>query len=69
MLSVWNSFLIDASHYGVPQKPERFFVIGAKKFKPAKPQATHSEFGEVLGTEKAITIWEAISDLPQVGIG
>ncbi len=65
----WNSFLIDASHYGVPQKRQRFFVIGAKEFKPAKPQATHSEFGEVLGTEKAITIWAAISDLPQVGIG
>ncbi|MEA5522934.1 DNA cytosine methyltransferase [Limnoraphis robusta] len=64
----WNAFILDCSHYGVPQKRQRFFVIGAKEFYPEKPQPTHSDFGEVLGTNKVITLGEAISDLPQVGI-
>lgn len=65
----WSDFLLDASHYGVPQNRKRFFVMGAKDFTPEPPPATHSEYGEVLGTEPAITLWEAISDLPEVGIG
>lgn len=65
----WHEMLLDSCEYGVPQKRKRFFAIGAKDFKPENPQPTHSEFGEVLGTETAITLWEAISDLPLVGIG
>lgn len=65
----WNAFLLDASEYGVPQKRIRFFAIGAKEFRPAKPEPTHSVNRELLGTEEAIVLWEAISDLPRVGIG
>lgn len=65
----WNYFILNSSDYGVPQKRSRFFAIGAKNFQPERPEATHSNLGEVLGTDKAISLWEAISDLPKIGIG
>ncbi|GAB4298192.1 MAG: DNA cytosine methyltransferase [Oscillatoriaceae cyanobacterium] len=65
----WHHFLLNARDYGVPQNRQRFFVIGAKDFKPELPEPTHSNGGELWGTQRAITLWEAISDLPRVGIG
>lgn len=65
----WHTFLLDASQYGVPQKRIRFFAIAAKDFQPEKPEPTHSINREIYGTAEAISLWEAIADLPKVGIG
>lgn len=49
-----------ASDYGVPQNRQRVIMIGIRKDiekAPVFPQNTY---------DKAITVWEAISDLPQI---
>jgi len=63
----YKTFLLGAENYGVPQKRKRFFAIGSNKFVPSIPEMTHGE--NLLASKKTVTLWEAISDLPSVGIG
>ncbi|MDD4376430.1 MAG: DNA cytosine methyltransferase [Clostridia bacterium] len=57
--------LLNAAEYGVPQIRERAIFIGTKlKVKIDYPKKTHSLTNEK-GLKKAISLWDAISDLPQ----
>lgn len=56
--------LLNAAEYGVPQQRERTIFIGTRtNVKIEYPKPTHSITGE--NGQKSITLWEAISDLPQ----
>lgn len=70
------STLLEAVNFGVPQIRKRFFVIASKKaLKQPFPPPTHSVgdvsldslFGSALLPTP--TLWEAISDLPQIASG
>lgn len=57
--------LLNAAEYGVPQQRERIIFIGTRTNKKIRyPKKTHSLTGEA-GYEKALTLWDAIGDLPQ----
>lgn len=58
--------IVDATDFGVPQIRRRLFVIASKKIllNPF-PVPTHNLEG-LLGLQKTPTLWDAISDLPQV---
>ena len=76
--------IVNAANYGVPQKRERFFLVGVKKSAVSKPVITfpiptHKFRGKVIGTRHkthyienasvgmpAVTLWDAISDLPSI---
>ena len=62
--------VLNAASYGVPQKRERLFLMGARKGSPlpAYPSSTH-EFGRATDLDLANysetpTVWDAIGDLP-----
>ncbi len=56
--------LLNAAEYGVPQQRQRVIFIGTNTDKKIKyPKKTHTLNNEHNLT-KAITLWEAISDLP-----
>lgn len=63
--------VLNAANYGVPQKRERLFLLGAQRGLPLPvyPCATH-EFGnvamelELRGYSQTPTVWDAIGDLP-----
>ncbi len=59
--------ILNSVDYGVPQRRQRFFLIAASGFQPSLPEATHSEAPGQL--RDAVTLWEAISDLPVVAPG
>jgi len=79
--------VLNAANYGVPQKRERFLLIGvrqtgSKKTKIWFPEPTHFYKGRVIGTRlkshyvvnetqgiPAVTVIDAISDLPILGSG
>ncbi|WP_213805179.1 DNA cytosine methyltransferase [Granulicella sp. dw_53] len=84
--------ILNAAHYGVPQKRERLIMIGAQKgIKIRFPNPTHSSCGATIGhkdrsrlhspmqpnlfnakaaaLEKAVSVLEAISDLPAIAAG
>lgn len=65
---VYYKILI-ASDYGVPQMRQRFVLIASKQelIRPF-PQRTHylEEDGVQPGLKKCPTLWEAISDLPEI---
>ncbi|MEI6262703.1 MAG: DNA cytosine methyltransferase [Deltaproteobacteria bacterium] len=82
--------LLNAAHFGVPQKRERFIMIGVERGgKIAFPEPTHHYHGATIGYKdkskillpseydlfnkkelpKAITVMEAIDDLPPIGAG
>lgn len=75
--------ILNAANYGVPQKRERFILIGCRSAKRIQfPVPTHRFKGRVIGTRikehyiqneltgaPAITVDEAISDLPEIGSG
>ena len=82
--------LLNAAHFGVPQKRERFIMIGIEHGgKIAFPEPTHRHNGATIGYKdkskkllpaeydlfnrkelpKAITVMEAIDDLPPIGSG
>lgn len=79
--------ILNAANFGVPQKRERFFLIGTKQAalgtrKISFPNPTHMFNGRVIGTkhksnfgvnpstgEAAISVWDAISDLPRLASG
>ncbi|EHU4801456.1 DNA cytosine methyltransferase [Vibrio vulnificus] len=68
--------LLDARNFGVPQKRQRLFIIGINKELSSLseyrlfPNQTHTKSGsgdlfDNNNTKKEVTLWEAISDLPQ----
>lgn len=79
--------VLNAANYGVPQKRERFFLLGVRKnlgaqLIPEFPAPTHRFTGKVIGTKlkdryvvnqssglPAVTVWDAISDLPSLKSG
>jgi DNA (cytosine-5)-methyltransferase 1 len=64
-LNIWT---LNAAEYGVPQLRERIFIVGHKKnISIEPPQKTHFINKRVKGLKKAITVKEAISDLPKIG--
>lgn len=84
--------ILNAAHYGIPQKRERLIMIGAQRgVKIRFPDPTHSSFGATIGhkdrsrlhvplqpnlfdsrvarLEKAVSVLDAVSDLPSVAAG
>lgn len=58
---IWR---LNAVHYGVPQMRERICLVGTcNGDRIAPPRPTHS-LREEVGKAKAVTVWEAIGDLP-----
>lgn len=84
-LADWR--VLNAANFGVPQKRERFFLVGIRSNlgglkAPMFPTPTHSFSGRVIGTRHkdryvvnrdkgppALTVWDAISDLPSLNAG
>ena len=63
-LSIW---ILNAAEYGVPQLRERVFIVGHKEnIDIEAPPKTHYIGKRARGLEKAITVREAISDLPKI---
>ena len=65
----WDSFILNSSDYGVPQNRKRFISIGSKNKKPRRPIPTHRNNPDFFHSKKKVTLWEAISDLPNVENG
>jgi DNA (cytosine-5)-methyltransferase 1 len=75
--------ILNAAHYGVPQKRERFVLIGSRDNGPIRfPSPTHRSKGKVIGhtnrerlqepqegLPRALTVNDAISDLPPLERG
>lgn len=60
---VW---MLNASNYGVPQMRQRICIVGNKYGRVIPPpQKTHSIIEEE-GMKPAVTVWEAIGDLPKI---
>lgn len=67
----FEELLLDASDYGVPQRRRRFFIVGTRiSGAPPKPSRTHG-LTDLFAPELLphVSIWDAISDLPHVGLG
>ncbi len=86
-----NWKILNAAHFGIPQKRERLIMIGAMKgIKIKFPTPTHQYTGSTIGYSKksrmllpttsdlfnpsiklqsALTVWDAISDLPPIESG
>jgi DNA (cytosine-5)-methyltransferase 1 len=72
--------ILNAAHYGVPQKRERFILIASQKNTPIRfPITTHYFSGRGIGTKdkqrhmltdpnnpKSLSVMDAISDLPHL---
>lgn len=57
--------VLNAAEYGVPQQRERAIFIGTRlNIEIMYPKKSHSISGEK-GYKKALTLWDAIGDLPQ----
>jgi DNA (cytosine-5)-methyltransferase 1 len=54
-----RSFVLDASHYEVPQGRHRMFLVGVKGTRPIKPEEATNEAPP--------TVREALSNLPKIG--
>jgi DNA (cytosine-5)-methyltransferase 1 len=69
-ISVWK---LNSAHFGVPQIRHRIFIVGALGKAISQPQATFALPGEQgLGLHNlspAVTVWEALSDLPELEAG
>jgi DNA (cytosine-5)-methyltransferase 1 len=68
-----NFQVLNAANYGVPQKRERFFLLGCRQDcqLPAYPQKTSEipnskNFNQATDTNITPTVWEALKDLPEV---
>lgn len=78
-----NWKVLNAANFGVPQKRERFILIGTRSQQKIRfPAPTHRFKGRVIGTRikkhyiqnessglPAVTVDEAISDLPEISAG
>lgn len=63
-LNIWT---LNAAEYGVPQLRERVFIVGHKRnIAIDAPLKTHYINKKVKGLEKAITVKDALSDLPKI---
>lgn len=65
--------VLRAENYGVPQERRRIFFIGVRDGDSFRwPEPTHSRQDNVLlkvpGQEPLVTVWDAISDLPELHI-
>lgn len=77
-LNVW---LLNAAHYGVPQNRERVFFVGNRlgldcinappqtHFSSNNSEGSQLSFFESENMNQTISIWEAISDLPELYAG
>lgn len=66
-----ESRVLRAADYGVPQLRERLFFIATRtKSEIVFPAPTHcpAEVSEISGLKPYVTVWEAIGDLPELGI-
>jgi DNA (cytosine-5)-methyltransferase 1 len=68
-VEVW---ILNAAEFGVPQNRERVFIVGnnlSKEISP--PQPTHYIRRTIKrkSLKKFITVWQALSDLPQINAG
>lgn len=79
--------ILNAANYGVPQKRERFFLLGVRTdlrpdLEVMFPSPTHSFSGRTIGVQdadrmlkptdalpSALSVWDAISDLPSLAAG
>lgn len=75
--------ILNAAHFGVPQRRERLILIGAQKgakltypkplFRSAEPTIGHRDKNKMLLSEKdlpqAISVMDAIGDLPEIESG
>jgi len=58
--------MLNAADYGVPQRRERVFFLGARDgIVPLWPRPTHGE----KTNNQHLGVWEAIGDLPEIGPG
>lgn len=67
----FKELLLDASSFGVPQRRKRFFIVGTRMSETLPtPEVTHgaSDLFSV-STSPTVSLWDAISDLPHVGLG
>lgn len=70
-----QTFVLNAADFGVPQSRKRAFVVACHpdlQFK--RPHGTHTPPSDDLvlipdNTEDQVTVWEAISDLPEIDAG
>lgn len=64
-----ETILLKAADYGVPQMRERLFLVGIRSdLEDVKFNYPEKEFGPETKQEY-VTAWEAIADLPNVGMG
>ena len=77
-VEIWT---LNSAEYGVPQIRERIFIVGHQKgFEIGEPPVTHT-FNKVISNNEnsklfeeqdlkpALTLWNAISDLPELNAG
>jgi len=66
-----NSTVLEASDFGLPQNRQRTIIIGWKKNLPPVhlPTPTHSDIPGLFQLRKKVSLWEAISDLPEISTG
>ncbi len=64
-----NSAILEASDFGLPQKRQRTIVVGWKKGLPkvCLPEPIYSNCPDMFSREKKVSVWDAISDLPEIG--
>ena len=62
------SSIVEASDFGLPQRRQRTIVIGWKKGlkQVPLPNPTHSKNSNLFESQNKISVWDAISDLPQI---
>jgi len=56
----YDSKILDAAQFGVPQRRKRFVLVASRGWKPKLPETTHAS---------PVTVREAIGDLPPLGNG
>jgi DNA (cytosine-5)-methyltransferase 1 len=63
--------ILRAEEYGVPQERRRLFFIGSSVGPILWPEATHGPPDDLLTAhlERFVTVWDAIGDLPKLGMG
>lgn len=65
----WNFAILEASDFGLPQNRQRTIVLASKKGKPVMPSPEFTLEPGLFGTKTKRTLWDAISDLPEVSPG